>query len=332
MVVNTPFPTSLTAQAVKAKAEKLGADLVGIADGAVMDRYPPDPDNPRTPSHITEMDGARVIVLAKRISIATSRLPKWDDQHKFYGDELLISALEEIALDLVFWMEDNGAPALLVPYHHVDPLKFAKGKDTQATHPLSAEHAAVEAGLGTLGLNRQLITPEFGPRVVLGLVMTSADLEPDRKLEDALCLGPECGRCLKACPADAVRHWDRDWLACDRFRSPFGFEFLSDYLGNVLQEPDQAKKVGMLRGRETSEMFQAMMRGAGILTGCRRCADVCPVGEDYEELLKKWLDDVPEETPEKLARLVEMAALAELPQTYRQQQRWIGTVKAGEET
>lgn len=328
--MNKPFLTTLTSDAVKTKAKELGADLVGIADGAVMDQYPPDPDNPRTPSHITEFDGARVIVLAKRISFATSRLPAWNDQHKFYGDELLISALEELSLDLVFWMEDNGAPALLVPYRHVDPLKFTKGKDTQATHPLSAEHAAVEAGLGTLGLNRQLITPEFGPRVILGLLMTSADLEPDKKRETALCLGPECGRCLKACPADAVRHWDRDWLACDKFRSPFGFDFLSDYLTSVLEEPDQAKKIGMLRGMETSEMFQAMMRGAGILTGCRRCADVCPVGEDYETLLKKWLDVIAEETPEKSARLADIAAADQRPPAYRQQERWIGALETGD--
>jgi epoxyqueuosine reductase QueG len=301
--------------------------LVGIADGALMDQHPPDPENPRTPSHITEIDGARVIVLAKRISFATSRLPAWNDQHKFYGDELLISALEELALDLVFWMEDNGAPALMVPYHHVDPLKFEKGKDTQATHPLSAEHAAVEAGLGTLGLNHQLITPEYGPRVKLGLVMTSADIEPDKKRETALCLGPECGRCLSACPADAVLHWDRDWVACDKYRSPFGFEFLSDYLTDVLKEPDQGKKIGMLRGKESSELFQAMLRGSGIITGCRRCADVCPVGDDYETLLKKWVDAIPEVTPEKQMRLEAMAAETGLPEAYDNQARWIGEFK-----
>ena len=162
--MNELIPTTLTSNAIKQKTKSLGADLVGIADGAVMDQNPPDPANPRGPSDITEIDGGRVIVLAKRISFATSRLPAWNDQHKFYGDELLISALEELALDLVFWLEDNGVPGLLVPYHHVDPTKFLKGKDTQATHPISATHAAVEAGLGTLGLNHQLITPEYGPR------------------------------------------------------------------------------------------------------------------------------------------------------------------------
>jgi epoxyqueuosine reductase len=324
--MNDLIPTSLTSKAIKEKAQSLGADLVGIADGALMDQFPPDPDNPRTPSHITEIDGARVIVLAKRISFATSRLPAWNDQHKFYGDELLISALEELALDLVFWMEDNGAPALMVPYHHVDPLKFIKGQDTQATHPLSAEHAAVEAGLGTLGLNHQLITPEYGPRVILGLVMTSADIEPDRKIDNGLCLGPECGRCLSACPADAVQHWDRDWVACDKFRSPFGFEFMSDYLTGILTEKDQLQQIAKLRGMESSEIFQAMLRGSGIITGCRRCADVCPIGEDYEELLKKWVDEIPEETPEKLKRLEAMVAEAILPEGYEKQRRWIGNL------
>ena len=322
--MNELIPTSLTSEAVKTKAKELGADLVGIADGGLMDQFPPDPENPRTPSHITEIDGARVIVLAKRISFATSRLPAWNDQHKFYGDELLISALEELALDLVFWMEDNGAPALMVPYHHVDPLKFTKGQDTQATHPLSAEHAAVEAGLGTLGLNHQLITPEYGPRVILGLVMTSADIEPDKKIDDALCLGPECGRCLSACPADAVQHWDRDWQSCDTYRSPFGFEFMSDYLTSILTEEDQLQQIAKLRGMESSEIFQAMLRGSGIITGCRRCADVCPVGNDYEDLLKKWVDEISEETPEKLKRLEAMVAEETLPTNYEKQRRWIG--------
>ncbi len=325
--MNELIPTRLTSEAIKEKAKSLGADLVGIADGALMDKFPPDSANPRTPSHITDIDGARVIVLAKRISFATSRLPAWNDQHKFYGDELLISALEELALDLVFWLEDNGAPGLLVPYHHVDPLKFIKGEDTQATRPLSAEHAAVEAGLGTLGLNQQLITPEYGPRVILGLVLTSADIEPDSIMEKVLCRGPECGRCLMACPADAVQHWDRDWEACDKYLSPFGFEFLSDYLTNVLKEPDQANKIGMLRGMESSEIFQAMLRGSGIITGCRRCADVCPVGDDYEELLKKWVDEIPEETPEKLKRLEVMITEASLPTSYEKQKRWIGNFK-----
>lgn len=319
--------TNLTAAQIKDKVRELGADLVGIADGQIMDENPPYPDHPRRPSDITELDSGRVIVFAKRTSFATSRLPKWDDQHKFYGDEVIISALEEMALDLVFWLEDNGCPAILVPCHHVMAERSQLDIDAGAKNPLSAVHAAVEAGLGTLGLNRQLITPEFGPRVILGMVLTSGEVEADAKREDALCLGPECGRCLQACPADAIGHWQRDWPACDRLRSPFGFEYTAEYLTKVLSEEDLEKRLGMLRTMESSEIFQAMLRGSGIVSGCRNCADVCPVGEDYETLLKPWVDDISEATPEKQARLDAMVKIESdggMPEEFNSQRRWIG--------
>ena len=68
------FKSPLTAAQVKARALDLGADLVGIADGAVMDANPPDPADPRRPSDITEHDGARVIVLARRLSDGVARI------------------------------------------------------------------------------------------------------------------------------------------------------------------------------------------------------------------------------------------------------------------
>ena len=64
-------------------------------------------------------------------------------------------------------------------------------------------------------------------------------------------------------------------------------------------------------------------------TGCRRCADVCPVGNDYEGLLKKWVDEISEVTPEKLKRLEEMVAEATLPEAYEKQSHWIGKVGMG---
>ena len=53
----------LTAAKIKARAKELGADLVGIADGAALEANPPDPADPRRPSDITELDGGRVIVV-----------------------------------------------------------------------------------------------------------------------------------------------------------------------------------------------------------------------------------------------------------------------------
>jgi epoxyqueuosine reductase QueG len=306
------FKRPLTARDVKDKASSLGAELVGIADGAALNT-----------SDITEHDGARAIVLGVRLQAGTSRILAWNDRNKYYNDELSLTFLEELSLELVYWLEDAGYPALIVPPTHVDPWRY-EGDPREHQKPLlSLPHAAVEAGLGTLGLNGQIITPQFGPRVLLTAVLCSVDVECDRPMTEALCLGPECGRCLKACPGDVVRQWERDWEACDRYRSPHGFAQLSEYLGSVIDEPDPQKKKAMLRSQASFDLWQSILRGAGVITGCRRCADVCPVGADYESLLKDALEAIPENTPQKEARLAAMIG-AEPSAAYVRQIRWIG--------
>lgn len=318
---------AITAGDIKARAKALGADLAGIADGAVMDANSPDPDDPRRPSDITEHDGKRVIVLAKRFSSGSTRLTAWNDRNKQFTDELTVNAIEEIALDLVYWLEDQGYPALAIPPAFLDPERYAGELRKPPAELLSARHAAVEAGLGTLGLNLQLLTPEFGPRVVLALVLTSAPVEPDRKHTAALCLGPECGRCLSVCPADAVGHWERDWAACNRYREPNGFHRLADLLTEIVHETDREAQAKLIQSQTSSEMFDAMLHRVGIVSGCRRCFDVCPVGADYEASLEGHLDEIPEDTPRKAERLAELAkreGSGELPPALDRHRRWIG--------
>jgi epoxyqueuosine reductase QueG len=309
------FKRPLAAGEIKEKALALGADLVGIADGQAVGT-----------SHITDHDGGRVVVLATRLQAGTSRILAWNDRNKYYNDELSITHLEEVALELVYWLEDAGYPAIIVPPTHVDPWRY-QGNPREHREPLlSLPHAAVEAGLGTLGLNGQLLTPKFGPRVVLSAVLCSVEVECDRPPADALCRGPECGRCLKACPGDVIGHWERDWEACDRYRSPHGFAQLTEYLGRVIDEPDVASQKALLRTEESFNLWQSILRGAGVITGCRRCADVCPVGDDYEALLKDALENIPENTPQKEARLAAMVvaeAAGPVPVQAREL-RWIG--------
>jgi epoxyqueuosine reductase len=304
------FKRPLTAAQIKTKARELGADLVGIADGTKVDT-----------SHITEHDGGRVIVLAVRVQAGSSRIPRWNDRNKYYNDELSLTFLEEVSLEMVYWLEDAGYPAVIVPPTHVDPWSYDGDPEKHRGPLISLPHAAVEAGLGTLGLNLQLLTKEFGPRVLLTAVLCSVDVECDQPMTEALCLGPECGRCLKACPGDVIRHWERDWQKCDEYRSPHGFAQLSQYLGRVIDEPDLQQKKAMLRSEDSFNLWQSILRGAGVITGCRRCADVCPVGADYEPMLKDALDAIPENTPQKEARL---AAMVEPSEPYQRQIHWIG--------
>ncbi|MGH8765503.1 MAG: hypothetical protein ACRET8_07280, partial [Burkholderiales bacterium] len=216
---------NISAKDIKAKALELGSDLVGIADGVAVDT-----------SRITALDGGRVIVLAKRLNDGVARIRRWDDRHKYYNDELTLTHLEETSLELVYWLEDCGYPAIVVPPTHVTPGSYQGDPQAHLEPLLSLPHAAVEAGLGTLGLNLQLLTPEFGPRVLLAAVLCSVDVECDKPMVEALCKGPSCGRCLKVCPADAVQEWGRDWQSCDRYRSPHGFAQLADHLMRFAQE------------------------------------------------------------------------------------------------
>jgi epoxyqueuosine reductase len=68
--------------------------------------------------------------------------------------------------------------------------------------PAAEKALAVRAGLGFIGKNHLLIHPQLGPQILLGELLTSVPLQPDRPIEGA-CLG--CNRCVEACPTGALR-------------------------------------------------------------------------------------------------------------------------------
>jgi epoxyqueuosine reductase len=74
------------------------------------------------------------------------------------------------------------------------------GNDLALNIPL-----AVDAGLGQVGRNGLLITPEFGPRIRLCKVFTDLPLEPDRPVNFGVTeFCKTCKRCAKACEVDAI--------------------------------------------------------------------------------------------------------------------------------
>ncbi len=74
------------------------------------------------------------------------------------------------------------------------------GNDTALSVPL-----AIDAGLGELGRNGLLITPQYGPRVRLCKIFTDLPLEPDKPIEFGVhefC--KKCKLCAKHCEVDAI--------------------------------------------------------------------------------------------------------------------------------
>ncbi len=280
---------------------------------------------------MTQRDGKRVIVLAKRTLSGTSRLVDWNERHKQYAAELTLSQLEEASLKLVYFLEDEGgSPALIIPPMHTDATRNYQAYMEGGTYgPLSLPHAAVEAGLGTLGLNLMLLTPEYGPRVILTAVLTSANLEPDAPLTTPLCPGETCGRCLLACPADAILHWGLDKKKCSPYASPHGFSHLVSHVGNILEAESTDEKISLLRSGDSFNLWQTMLRGVGAYTGCTRCVDVCPVGADYAPHLQAVQEEIPEITPAKLAHLEALRQHGESSPGYERSRRWIGDAPTG---
>jgi epoxyqueuosine reductase len=118
--------------------------------------------------------------------------------------------------------------------------------------PIAEVDAAARAGLGVLGLNGLLLTPDFGSLVFLGELVTDADYEavtgepaPDFPQEPPLCEG--CGACLKACPMGCGPH-ERE---------------------NCLSALTQKK------GALTPAEAQAIRKG-GLVWGCDTCQLSCP--------------------------------------------------------
>ncbi|MGH7264521.1 MAG: hypothetical protein ACREMB_06640 [Candidatus Rokuibacteriota bacterium] len=317
-------PGTLTAEAVKARARELGADLVGIAAASAVASHPA-PGCPNGPEDI--LAGARsVVVLARRLLWGMSREPGWDNRNVHYAGELALTKMEDLSYELGRFLEDHGAPSLMTP------SAYSRSHQVEvAGRALSLPHLAVEAGLGTLGLNLQLLTAEYGPRVILGAVVTRAELAPDPRREAALCLGEACGRCLLACPGDAIGRWALSLERCAPYSSPYGYHFVQAHVDRILASPDPALRQERVASMDTFMIWQSMLRGVGVYTGCTRCYDVCPVGADYDPHLRDVQETIPEATPEKAARLAGYrdAAGPEAAAGLGVHARWIGTPRAG---
>ena len=180
---------------IKAIALSMGADLVGVAS---LERFNGAP---------LGFNPADIMPRAKTVVVMAKKMP---DQ-LVYGElataytntfQALIRKLDEIACDLAVFLEKRGGRAMPIPAD--DPCTYWDAKNCRGMGDLSHKHAAQAAGVGILGKNSLLITPQFGNRVHLVSVITDLDLEPDPLVEDDLC-PQKCRLCLDACPPGALK-------------------------------------------------------------------------------------------------------------------------------
>jgi epoxyqueuosine reductase len=111
----------------------------------------------------------------------------------YYVYQIVNPRIDSISVMLAQSLDKAGFQAFVVPSSQtVDRTKLI----SVFSHKLAAH----SAGLGWIGKSALLITPEHGPRVRWGTVLTDAPLEAGTPM-DEMCR--DCCECVEGCPAHA---------------------------------------------------------------------------------------------------------------------------------
>ena len=208
---------------------------------------------------------------------------------------LVLRKMDKVAYRLAEELEHAGWPSLITASQETE-WSYKRASYGR----LSTRHLGVEAGLGTLGLEVNILTPEFGPRIYLTGILTELELAADEPIREQVCIGESCSRCLHSCPADAVLHFGIDKRACATEAQEFGFSTILQFFERLIDTPDSNRR-SMMRSRDLFGFWQGLLRVVGSFGDCPRCLAVCPVGNDYHAHLAEIQKYIPEKTPEKAA-------------------------------
>jgi len=151
---------------------------------------------------------------------------------------------------------------------------------------VSHKPVAVAAGLGRMGIHRNVIHPKFGNFILLGTILVDAKVsEYSSAIDYNPCL--QCKLCVAACPTGAIgSDGNFDFSACytHNYREFMGgFSDWVETIADSNSRSDYRKKVS---GAETVSMWQSLSFGANYKAAY--CLSVCPAGE---EVIAPFLND-----------------------------------------
>jgi len=239
-------------QDVKQKAIDVGFVSVGISNPSMLRGLPYGWVGKITKLRSVEEEfpSAKSVILLgfhawdKAFNLAVSA-PSWlgygmhDPSEQFEWYQLYYEIVKNMAWEIINFLGKRGFESIL-----------------SLNIPLKP--AAVIAGLGCQGKNTLLVTPEFGPRVRLVSVLTSAELDSDEPFREDLC--KECDKCLIACPTKALRPYKLTINRCMVYsaESPHSRDVEDDV---------RALERKLLKRPSLNSYIE-----------CTTCIDVCPIG------------------------------------------------------
>ena len=153
---------------------------------------------------------------------------------------------------------------------------------------------AVAAGLGRMGMHRNVIHPKFGNFILLGTVVVDLELDSySRPLDFNPCL--ECKLCVAACPTGAIAPDGAfDFAACytHNYREFMGG--FTDWVETIADAKSARAYRAKVSDAETVSMWQSLAYGPNYKAAY--CMAVCPAGEDvisaYRDDRKGFLQEI----------------------------------------
>jgi ferredoxin len=204
----------LDAKQVKEAARRLGADAVAIGS---IDRWEGCP---------SQMDPRFIMPRAQSIIAMAFRVFRGSlrgiEEGTFFSNYsamgyggLTYLYIPMTVINLSKIIEDEGYEA--IPYGHQSDWRAIDGKGYRRkgfSRPVKPGKpvpdimvhlriAAYLCGLGEIGYSKMFLTPEFGPRNRVGIVITEAKLEPDPVMKPGTICN-RCMACVKDCPGGCI--------------------------------------------------------------------------------------------------------------------------------
>ena len=178
-----------------------GASLFGVAEtSAVKDKF-----HLLSPKALQGLD--RAISVAFHLSDRVLEdVVEGPTKLYFFHYQRVNMLLDELGLKINNFIQSRGWEALPIPASQLVDW------ERQLAH-VSHKHVAVQAGIGWIGRNNLLITPQFGGRVRLVSVLTNMPLKADQPVPFGC---GDCYTCLASCPSRSIKEKpeDFDHLGC----------------------------------------------------------------------------------------------------------------------
>lgn len=183
-------------------------------------------------------------------------------------------ALEEVARKLVASLEQQGVRALYPAVGFPMEMERFPGKTWIVSH----KPIAVAAGLGQMGIHRNVIHPRFGNHILLITILLDAEVSAySQPINYNPCL--ECKLCVAACPVGAISadgHFNFSACYTHNYREFMGG--FNDWVEEIAESKNGAEYRTKVLPGESASMWQSLSFGANYKAAY--CMAVCPAGED----------------------------------------------------